>query len=134
MSRVIFLRDDLMSDDVEVIWQQVHLPHLKVCFLGDLNIDWLLSCSPLKNKLQAVTSVCNLVQVISQPTRVFTNRTGTKWSSCTDHIFMTSVCQSLRHQSVTYVCCCWTPKPELKTSVCVFIYFYFILNSAALLG
>ena len=79
------LRDDLMLNTVEVIWLQVHLPHLKpilvgscyrppsansqnldnmcemlddVCdikrevyFLGDLNVDWLLSSCPLKKKL-----------------------------------------------------------------------------------
>jgi hypothetical protein len=115
------LREDLMSNIVEVIWLQVHLPHLKpiilgscyrppssnsqyldnmcemfdnVCdinrevyFLGDLNIDWLSSSYPLKKKLQTVTSACNLVQVISQPTSVFTNSTGMKSSTCTDHIF-----------------------------------------------
>jgi hypothetical protein len=115
------LRDDLMLNTVEVIWLQVHLPHLKtilvgscytpptanrlyldnmcemldnVCdidrevyFLGDLNIDWLSSSCPLKKKLQTVTSSCNLVQVISQPTRVVTNSTGMKSSTCIDHIF-----------------------------------------------
>lgn len=79
------LREDLMSDDIEVIWLQVDLPHLKpfligscyrplsaksqyldymcemldnVCdinreisFLNALNIDWLSSSCPLKNKL-----------------------------------------------------------------------------------
>jgi hypothetical protein len=72
-----------MSNTVEVIWLQVHLPHLKsireaaidnkvltvsiwitcemldnvcdinreVCFLCDLNIDWLSSSCPLKKKL-----------------------------------------------------------------------------------
>jgi hypothetical protein len=48
----------------------------EVYFLGDLNIDWLSSSCPLKKKLQTVTSACNLVQVISQPTRVVKNSTG----------------------------------------------------------
>ena len=115
------LSKDLMSEDVEVIWLQVHLSHLKlilggsfysplsaksqyldymcemidnVCDInrkvffgrGDLNIDWLSSSCPLKKKRQAVTDACNLVQVISQPTRVFTNRSGTKSSTCIDRI------------------------------------------------
>jgi hypothetical protein len=47
----------------------------EVYFLDDLNIDWLLSSCPLQKKVQTVTSAINLVQVISQPTRVFTNST-----------------------------------------------------------
>ena len=96
-----------MSSVNEVLWLQVHLPHLKpiilgycygspsanspylnnmcemldgVCdvkrevyFFGDLNIDWFSSSCPLKRKLLTVTSAFNLVQVINQPTRVFTN-------------------------------------------------------------
>jgi hypothetical protein len=53
-------------------------------------IDWLSSSCPLKKKLQTVTSACNLVQVISQPTRVFTNSTRVKSSTCIDHIFTNS--------------------------------------------
>jgi hypothetical protein len=59
----------------------------EVYFLGDLNIDWLSSSCPLKKMLQTVTSACKLVQVVSQPTRVFTNSTGMKASTCIDHIF-----------------------------------------------
>jgi hypothetical protein len=58
-----------------------------VYFLGDINIDWFSSSCPLKKKLQTVTSACNLVQVISQPTRVVTNGTVMKSSTCIDHIF-----------------------------------------------
>ena len=54
-----------MLNTVEVIQLQVHLPHLK---------------------LQTVTSACNLVQVISQSTRVVTNSTGMNSSTCIDHI------------------------------------------------
>ena len=56
-------------------------------FPGDLNIDLFSSSCPLKKKLQNVTSACNLVQVISQPTRVVTNSTGMKSSTCIGHIF-----------------------------------------------
>ena len=49
----------------------------EVDFLGDLKIDWVA----------AVTSACNLVQVINQPSRVFTNTTGTRSSKCIDNIF-----------------------------------------------
>ena len=34
-----------------------------------------------------MTSACNLVQVINQPTRVFPNKTGTVSSTCIDHIY-----------------------------------------------
>ena len=50
----------------------------EVYFLGDLNIDWFSSSCPLKRELLTVTSACNLVQVINQPTRVFTNTAGTR--------------------------------------------------------
>jgi hypothetical protein len=33
-----------------------------------------------------ITSACILVQVISQPTRVVTNSTGMKSSTCMDHV------------------------------------------------
>ena len=59
----------------------------EVYFLGDLNIDWFLSSCPLKRKLLTVTSACNLVQVINKPTMMFTNTTGTRTSTCIDHIF-----------------------------------------------
>ena len=42
----------------------------EVYFLGNLNIAWVSSSCPLKKMLQTVTSACNLVQVIIQPTRV----------------------------------------------------------------
>ena len=59
----------------------------EVYFLRELNIDWFSSSCPLKRKLLTVSSACNLVQVINQPTRVFTNTTGTRSSTCIDHIF-----------------------------------------------
>ena len=63
----------------------------EVYFLGDLNIDWFSTSCPHKRKLLTVTSACNLVQVINQPTRVFTNTTGTRSSTCIDHIFTNTV-------------------------------------------
>ena len=63
----------------------------EVYFLGDLNIDWFSSSCPLKRKLLTVTSACNLVQVINQPTRVFTNTTGTRSSTFIDHICTNTV-------------------------------------------
>ena len=59
----------------------------EVYFLGDLNIDWLSSSCPLKKNVQTVTSACNPDQVVSQPTRVVTNITGIKSSTCIDKIF-----------------------------------------------
>ena len=38
-----------------------------------LGIEWLSLSCPLNKNIQTVTSACNLVQVIRQPTRVFTN-------------------------------------------------------------
>jgi hypothetical protein len=66
----------------------------EVYFMGDLNIDWLSSSCPLRKKRQTVTSVCNLDQVVSQPTRVVTNSTGIKSSTCIDHSFSnaTDIC------------------------------------------
>jgi hypothetical protein len=63
----------------------------EVYFLGHLNIEWFSSSSPLKRKLLTVTNACNMVQVINQPTRVFTNTTGTKSSTCIDHVFTNTI-------------------------------------------
>ena len=63
----------------------------EVYCLVDLNCDWFSSSCPLKRKRLSVTSACNLVQVINQPTRVFTNTTGTRSSTCIDHIFTNTV-------------------------------------------
>jgi hypothetical protein len=115
----VMLRGNLMSSVIEVLWLQVHLAHLKhfllwccyrppianslnnmyeildsVCdvnFLGDLNINCFSSSCPLKRKLLTVTSACNLIQVINQPTRVFTNTTGTTSFTCIDHICTNTV-------------------------------------------
>jgi hypothetical protein len=63
----------------------------EVYLLGDLSIDWFSSSCPLKRKLLIVTSACNLVQVINQTTKVFTNTTGTRSSTCIDHICTNTV-------------------------------------------
>ena len=124
-------RDNLMLNTVEVICLQINLPHLKpilvgscyrtpsanshylenmcemldnVCdinrevyFLGDLNIDWL-------SGIKTVTSACNLDQVVSQPTRVVTNRTGIKSSTYTDHIFTNAADICFKAISKSIVC------------------------------
>ena len=59
----------------------------EVYYQGDLNIDWLSSSCGIRKNRQTVTRACNLVQVISQPTRVVTNSTVMKSSTCIDHIF-----------------------------------------------
>ena len=59
----------------------------EIYVLGDINIHFLASSCPLKNTILSITSVCNLVQVINQPTRVDTNKTGTVSSTCIDHIY-----------------------------------------------
>lgn len=115
------LRLDLMSCDVEMLWLQVHLPHLKpvlvgccyrppssssqyldklcdmveracdenreIYILGDLNINFMVPSCPLKKKIDNTISVCNLVQVVKQPTRVFINKTGCTSATCIDHIY-----------------------------------------------
>ena len=63
----------------------------EVYFLEDLNIDWFSSRCPLKRKFLTVTSACNLVQVINQPTRVFTNTSASRSTTCIDHIFTNTV-------------------------------------------
>uniref|UniRef100_A0A0E9RKL5 Uncharacterized protein n=1 Tax=Anguilla anguilla TaxID=7936 RepID=A0A0E9RKL5_ANGAN len=39
-----------------------------------MNIDWLDTRCPLKSKLYSMTQACNLTQVMSFPTRIFTNK------------------------------------------------------------
>jgi hypothetical protein len=70
-----------MLDSVCDVNREVH-------FLGDMNVDWFSSSCLLNRRLLTVSSACNLVQVINQPTRVFTNTTGTTSSTCIDHVFM----------------------------------------------
>lgn len=107
-------RGYLMSCDVAMLWLQVHLSPLKsillgcyyrpsssnsqyldnsvvhvmkteIYVLGDRNINFLASSCPLTI---TITSVCNLIQVINQSTRVHTNKTGTVSSTCIDHMYI----------------------------------------------
>ena len=73
-----------MFDSVCVVNRDVY-------FLGGLHIDWFSSSCPLKRKLLTVTSACNMVQVINQFTKIFINITGTRSSTCIDHIFTNTV-------------------------------------------
>ena len=69
----------------------------EVYFLGDLNIKWL----PTQEK---GTSACNLVQAINQPTRVVTNSTGMKSSTCIDYIFTNATENCLKAVSKSIGC------------------------------
>ncbi len=114
------IRRDLMLQDIEALWLQIHLPQAKpiligccyrppsadmiyldrICkmldkasdenrelyFVGDLNIDWFATC-PLKKRLLAVASTCNLTQTITLPTRISTNKNKLLLSKCIDHFF-----------------------------------------------
>ena len=41
----------------------------------------------MRKKRISVANVCNLTQVMTLPTRTFTNRSGITSSTCIDHIF-----------------------------------------------
>lgn len=59
----------------------------EIYLLGDLNIDWQANNCPMKKKLLSVATACNMSQMVSAPTRIFTNRMGHSSSSCIDHIY-----------------------------------------------
>lgn len=59
----------------------------EIYFLGDLNIDWSLNNSSLKNKLQSIADICNLSQMVTNPTRIFHNADGIKTETCKDLLF-----------------------------------------------
>ena len=115
------IRNDLMPTEVEVLWLEIHLQHLKpmligccyrppsadnvyldkICemlefisdsnyeiyFMGDMNINWSsVNCS-MRKKLQSVTDVCGLSQIINKPTRTVIRNDGTVTSTCIDLIF-----------------------------------------------
>ena len=92
-----FLDDRNMLDNVCDINREVHV-------LDYLNIDWLSSSCPLKKKLHTVTSAYNLVQVISQPTRLFTNSTGIQSPTCIDHTFTSAAEMCLKAVSKSNGC------------------------------
>lgn len=51
-----------------------------------MNVDWFANCS-LRRSLCDVTTVCNLSQIVNQPTRIHFNRDGSYSSTCIDHFF-----------------------------------------------
>ena len=51
---------------------------------GDMNIDWFANQCPMKQKMVSLIDACNLSQMISQPTRVFTNIAGHTSATCID--------------------------------------------------
>ena len=55
--------------------------------LGDFNIDWLSNSCPLRKKLDSTALICNLTQMVNEPTRVFCNVVGQTSATCIDHIF-----------------------------------------------
>ena len=59
----------------------------EIYFLGDMNIDWLSDKCNMKSKLLSTTQACNLTQIVSHPTRIFTNKHGSTSSTCLDLVF-----------------------------------------------
>ncbi len=58
-----------------------------IFLLCDFNIDWLLKNCSLAKKLRSMADVCNLTQLITQPTRISTKVNNVSTSSCIDLIF-----------------------------------------------
>ena len=56
----IRLREDLMSDDVEVIWLQVHLPYLKPILMGSSYRPPSANSQYLDNMCEMLDSVCDI--------------------------------------------------------------------------
>lgn len=52
-----------------------------------MNIAWFANQCPMKQKIVSLIAACNLSQMISQPTRVFTNSAGHTSATCIDHIY-----------------------------------------------
>ena len=105
----VYVTNKMLSDSqyLDNMWEMLDNIcdiNREVYFLGDLNIDWLSSSCPLKKKLQTVTSACKLVQVISQPSRVVTNSTGIKSSTCIDHTFTNAAEICLKAESRSIGC------------------------------
>ena len=70
--RPIIAKSQYLNNMCEIL-DSVYDVNREVYFLGDLNIDCFSTSCLLKRKLLTLTSACNLVQVINQPTRLFTN-------------------------------------------------------------
>lgn len=54
----------------------------EVYFLSDMNINWLSDECNMKYKLSSMAKACNMTQMVSHPTHIFTNRNGTTSSTC----------------------------------------------------
>lgn len=63
-------------NDLCVLIDRVTDVNSDIFLLGDMNIDWFANQCPMKQKLVSLIAACNLSQMISQPTRVFTNSAG----------------------------------------------------------
>lgn len=58
-----------------------------VFILGDLNINWFSKNCPLYKRLNFMTSVCHLSQIVNQATRFTVSKDSFQTSTCIDHIF-----------------------------------------------
>ena len=72
---------------------------------GDMNIDFFYNTNcPMRNIRIYVANVCNMAQVMTLPTRTFTNRSGIT-STCVDHIFTNMAEHCSKAVSVALGCC-----------------------------
>ena len=56
----VMLREDLMSSVIEVLWLQVHLPHVKPIILGCFYRPPSANSQYLNNMCELLDSVCDL--------------------------------------------------------------------------
>lgn len=112
------IRKDLMLQDIEALWLQIHLPQAKPILIGccyrlpsvdmiyldriceklDKASDELyfvgdlnidwFASCPLKKRFLAVVSACNLTQTVTLPTRISTNKNKLLLSKCIDYFFL----------------------------------------------
>ena len=54
------LRDNLMLNTVEVIWLQIHLPHLKPIIVGSCYIPPSANCQYLDNMCEMLDNGCDI--------------------------------------------------------------------------
>lgn len=59
----------------------------EVYVFGDMNINWFSDKCNMKSKLLSMAQACNMTQMVSHPTRIFTNKHGSTSSTCLDLIF-----------------------------------------------
>lgn len=72
----------------------------EIYFMGDLNIDALNQNCPMWKKLCSIAKTCNMTQVVSAPTRIFTNKYGKNTSTCIDRIFINTPAKCSKAVSV----------------------------------